>query len=543
MKLTVAIVSSILFFTISPCPAQINCTLAPFKPINSIPNPSFEITQPCANSDAFAYLQYPVPGWFASDSDYTYYYHACTNFILTDHNPSLFPPGLPITPALYQFFHFFPKVPQPVPDGNGVIAISDWPAGTKKFGDSTYVDPKTYIYSRLIRKFKKDSLYKLNFSVGFGKASTGTAPKTYYPTYSNYFISPPPESFTLYGSTDSNHIAPPPLKGTPFCPLTWSQNWIVLGTCTVNGDSGTWVKTAITFSPSQDIQAIAIGPPCERRFPVANDVISGQYHYFLDDLQLSMAAVPLPVVDLAAGSFCSGASASATLGMRFADFYKGSSFQWFKNGQPLTGENNATLITTPATYGEGFYQCRVQNDSVCLGTDSFQVNWQPRPPEYIGNGRADTTLCIGDTLHLTASTDSTFRIRWSDGSILPVKTITQPGTYSVTLSNTCDTVTATKNVLFRNCPSDFFVPSAFTPNYDGLNDVFRARYRKKPVYFRLGIYNRYGQRLFYSDNPDKGWNGELKSMQQPQGVYVWQIDYTANDGSTHHLSGTVTLIR
>jgi gliding motility-associated-like protein len=229
--------------------------------------------------------------------------------------------------------------------------------------------------------------------------------------------------------------------------------------------------------------------------------------------------------------------------MRFADFYKGSSFQWFKNGKPLAGEVNTTLITSSSTYGAGFYQCRVQNDSVCLGSDSFHVAWQPQPPEFIGGGSPDTSLCIGDTLHLNAFTDPSISIRWSNGSILPEQTITQSGAYAVTLSNACDTVTATKNVLFSDCPSDFFVPSAFTPNHDGLNDVFRARYRNQPVNFRLTIYNRFGQRLFFSTDPDKGWNGELNSIQQAPGAYVWLIDYTAHDGSTHHLSGTVTLIR
>lgn len=523
--------------------AQYFCTQAPFKQTPAILNPSFEIPITCTNSDNFVSLQYQVPGWRVSYPTYTFYYNACTNFILADHNPVLFPPGMPLTPSLYQFFKYYPSVPQPIPDGKGLVAISDL-AGSKASvsgSNYSYDDPKTFLFTNLTTPLKKDSLYQLQFYVGYGLKSRNAAPITYYPTYNVYFTSPPPESFTLYGCTDTTQMNAPTGDGFPMCPLTWSQTWQALGTCVVSGDSGTWVKTAITFSPQQDIQAIAIGPPCERRFKVPNDSTGGYYMYFLDDLQLSTAAVPLPAIDLAGGSFCTGSS--TTLRMRFADFYKGSSFQWFKNGQPLAGEVNTTLTTSSSTYGEGFYQCRVQNDSVCLGSDSFHMVWLPQPPEIIGSGNPDTTLCIGDTLHLNAFTDSSISIRWSNGSILPEQTITQSGAYSVTLSNACDTVTATKKVQFNDCPSDFFVPSAFTPNHDGINDVFHTRYRKKPVYYRLSIYNRFGQRLFYSNDPDKGWNGELNSIQQPLGVYVWLIDYTSHDGSAHHLSGTVTLIR
>ena len=90
---------------------------------------------------------------------------------------------------------------------------------------------------------------------------------------------------------------------------------------------------------------------------------------------------------------------------------------------------------------------------------------------------------------------------------------------------------------------EYYVPNSFTPNNDGLNDIFRPI----PVgivitnYFK--IYNRYGQLLFQTNSWLKGWDGTYNGINQPYGTYIWIIKGINNTGEIIEKKGTVILIR
>lgn len=87
------------------------------------------------------------------------------------------------------------------------------------------------------------------------------------------------------------------------------------------------------------------------------------------------------------------------------------------------------------------------------------------------------------------------------------------------------------------------VPSAFTPNHDGLNDVLRPRYNgiKQLGYF--AIYNRWGQLIFKTSDMTKGWDGILNNGSQGTQVFVWIVSAEGFDGKKYQLRGTTTLIK
>jgi gliding motility-associated-like protein len=90
----------------------------------------------------------------------------------------------------------------------------------------------------------------------------------------------------------------------------------------------------------------------------------------------------------------------------------------------------------------------------------------------------------------------------------------------------------------------FFVPSGFTPNDDGKNDVFLPKVNDV-VNYELVIYTRTGELIFYTTNPEEGWDGFLNGKPAPEGVYVWQIHY-AKIGTPDEMMvkrGSVTLVR
>jgi gliding motility-associated-like protein len=87
------------------------------------------------------------------------------------------------------------------------------------------------------------------------------------------------------------------------------------------------------------------------------------------------------------------------------------------------------------------------------------------------------------------------------------------------------------------------VPSAFTPNHDGLNDVLRPRYNgiKRLDYF--AVYNRWGELVFKTSDMSKGWDGNFNGRSQSTQTFVWIVNAEGFDGKKYQLRGTATLIK
>ncbi|NNF02547.1 MAG: gliding motility-associated C-terminal domain-containing protein [Bacteroidia bacterium] len=86
-----------------------------------------------------------------------------------------------------------------------------------------------------------------------------------------------------------------------------------------------------------------------------------------------------------------------------------------------------------------------------------------------------------------------------------------------------------------------YVPSAFTPNGDGINDVFGA-YGEALLNFNMQIWNRWGQLLFESTDATARWDGSYKGEKVPEGTYVYIINARGADGTPNSKSGEVLLL-
>jgi gliding motility-associated-like protein len=87
-----------------------------------------------------------------------------------------------------------------------------------------------------------------------------------------------------------------------------------------------------------------------------------------------------------------------------------------------------------------------------------------------------------------------------------------------------------------------YVPTGFTPNQDGKNDVLRPFVNNLVARFEFRIYNRYGELIFETSTPGKGWNGRWKGLDQPPGTYVWMLTYDMNNRK-RVFKGTTVLLR
>ena len=110
-----------------------------------------------------------------------------------------------------------------------------------------------------------------------------------------------------------------------------------------------------------------------------------------------------------------------------------------------------------------------------------------------------------------------------------------------TASNGCSK-TDSITVIFTNDPNKYLVPTAFTPNADGLNDCFGVGYWGTVTDFSFSIFNRYGELVFTTTNNNICWDGRYKGILQNTAVFVYQISAKGICGTIYR-KGTITLIR
>lgn len=91
--------------------------------------------------------------------------------------------------------------------------------------------------------------------------------------------------------------------------------------------------------------------------------------------------------------------------------------------------------------------------------------------------------------------------------------------------------------------SSVFVPNAFTPDHDGLNDIFMPGYKGIKKLHNFTVYNRWGQLMFTTNNIGKGWDGSFQNVIQSAGSFVWMLKAEDYEGKIYQMKGTVTLIR
>ena len=220
-------------------------------------------------------------------------------------------------------------------------------------------------------------------------------------------------------------------------------------------------------------------------------------------------------------------------------------FLWSPAGT-LNDDNTADVYADPlattayvvAAYGNGLCPKPTY--------DTLTVNVVPR---IIPTVTDDTAVVVGQPLQLQAGGAQFYQ--WSPATGLnnpsisdPIAILSDSITYIVRVSTIqgCFALDTVHVQVFNTAP-DIFVPSAFTPNNDGHNDLFKAI----PVgiahfqFFR--IFDRWGQEVFVTSDSNQGWNGYFDGKLSPSGAYVWMaqgIDYL---GHTVSRKGTVTLIR
>jgi gliding motility-associated-like protein len=226
----------------------------------------------------------------------------------------------------------------------------------------------------------------------------------------------------------------------------------------------------------------------------------------------------------------------------------GSTFSW----SPASSLSNPAVldpIASPA--GTTAYVLTVFDNIGCPkpGRDTVVVTVLPKVNAFAGN---DTAVVVGQPLQFTASGGEGYT--WIPTTSLSSGNVHNPiGVYDgsfdsieykvlVVDENGCTDSSFVTVKVFRTNPQ-VFVPTAFTPNRDGRNDVFRpiAVGITKIEYFR--VFNRWGQLVFSTTTDEQGWDGKINGKEQGTGTFVWVVKAVDFTGKAVFAKGTVTLIR
>ncbi len=95
----------------------------------------------------------------------------------------------------------------------------------------------------------------------------------------------------------------------------------------------------------------------------------------------------------------------------------------------------------------------------------------------------------------------------------------------------------------NTCPQDIYIPTAFTPNRDGKNDILKPLVRGNLIQYKFSVYNRWGQKVFESKDYQKGWDGKIGGVDVSTEVFIWMCTYQFQSKQQKNLKGIVALIR
>ena len=221
-------------------------------------------------------------------------------------------------------------------------------------------------------------------------------------------------------------------------------------------------------------------------------------------------------------------------------------FTWYINGveQPaLTGD---TLSSISLQDGDRI-TCKMISQLPCVVNQEVLSNeiimhWYPngRPSGFLPQ---QITKCVN--LYESITPASTFaNYLWSNGATTPSIRVVNSGLYWLEVTDiTGCTGRENTRVTTKSCMNGVFVPTAFTPNNDGLNDIFKPLVDGKLVQYRFTIYDRWGQVVLQTTDPGKGWNGKRGGVDQDTNMFVWVCTYQLAGEAIKTEKGTFLLIR
>lgn len=281
--------------------------------------------------------------------------------------------------------------------------------------------------------------------------------------------------------------------------------------------------------------------------PVATPLSTTKYYVTITDVNtcsyldsVEITVRPLPVFNASAPSMVC-LNDSVRLNASGGDIYS-----W----QPAAGLSDPSLANPMASPAATTDYSVTITETTCNRSQTISVRLPVMPLPNVKASRSTDIDCSTDRSQLSATGASKFL--WS-----PVATLSNAGVVNPVARPTVTTkyyVQGTDGLGCSNYDSvvvkvdnsnkgGYLMPNAFTPNGDGLNDCYGIRYWGIIYEVEFSIFNRWGERIFYTKDPNQCWDGTYKGVQQDPNVFVYMIRAKTNCEPSVFRKGTFVLIR
>lgn len=230
-------------------------------------------------------------------------------------------------------------------------------------------------------------------------------------------------------------------------------------------------------------------------------------------------------------------------------------FEYRLNGGEFMG--SSTLIALEA----GFYTLEVKDQTSCRLIDTFTLI---DPPAFTVDAGADVDIISGDSVQLNPeyiNNIGAVQLSWTadfDGTlscVIDTLPCDDPWVHTFATNtyelygvdeNGCDDTDEITITIIK--PNQIFVPTAFTPNADGSNDLLNVHGVEGATVLNFAVFDRWGSKVFQAGGFEIneraiGWNGTYRGKSSPSGVYTWMAEVRLIDGTTKQVSGHTTLLR
>jgi gliding motility-associated-like protein len=208
-----------------------------------------------------------------------------------------------------------------------------------------------------------------------------------------------------------------------------------------------------------------------------------------------------------------------------------------------TGATSSSISIPVTSFKDSLYSVIISNGDSCT-TIHKRINID----SISGFGCCSETINSGDTVVLNGNGSISYY--WIPSTGLSCDSCPDP-TASPTVTTTYTLISVTNAGCIANSlvaitvdiPClDFVVPNVFTPNGDGIDDTYLVKVKFMSEY-KISIFNRWGQEVFYSENSNSPWDGKVNGSIAPAGVYYYIIQATCEDGNYFEKNGFLQLIR
>ena len=208
------------------------------------------------------------------------------------------------------------------------------------------------------------------------------------------------------------------------------------------------------------------------------------------------------------------------------------------NDESYIWSGNETINTVTLS-NPGTHWVTISNK---CGTISDSVTYSVSPYPIINLG-IDTVLCGKFSLELDAGNPGMSYNWMPDGETSQKIQATKQQVYSVTVTNKDGCQSGDDFEIGSGCISYYHVPTGFSPNGDGLNDLFKPTLVNYQDY-TMSIFNRWGEELYRTEDVNQGWDGTYNGEVVSNGVYLYSIRFiTTEDGAYQTVKGLIHVVR